>query len=204
MIGLPVLRESDHTYWLDGRQVPGVTSILAPLCSFEFVKADVLQAAADFGTAVHLACELDDLGTLDEEALDPALAPYLSAWRKFSRDCAVEWDLIEQTVYHPTLRYAGKLDRYGRVVGSTALVDIKSTAALYQSVGPQLAAYLKAIPGAPVLTKRLAVQLRADATYAVKEYTGALDFPAFASLVTLRNWCVANNVTPNFKEKEHV
>lgn len=204
MSALPVLRESDHTYWLDGLQVPGVTSILAPLCSFEFVKPEVLQAAADFGTAVHLACELDDLGTLDEEALDPALAPYLSAWRKFSADNAVKWELIESVVYHPTLRYAGKLDRYGTVKGSPAVVDIKSTTALYASVGPQLSAYLKALPNAPILTKRLAVQLRADATYAVKEYTSGLDGAVFASLVTVHNWCAANNITPNFKETEHV
>lgn len=201
---IPVLRESDHTYWLDGKRVPGVTSILAPLCSFEFVKPEVLDAAAKFGTAVHLACELDDLGTLDEETLDPALAPYLSAWRKFSLDHEVQWSLIEQTVYHPTLRYAGKLDRFGTVRDAPAMVDIKSTAALYPSIGPQLAAYLKAIPGAPTLTKRLAVQLRADATYVVKEYTSALDFSAFASLVTLHHWCEANHITPNFKEKEHV
>jgi hypothetical protein len=201
---MPVLRESDHTYWLDGKQVPGVTSILAPLSNFDFVSADVLKAAADFGTAVHLACELDDYGTLDEEELDPALAPYLSAWRKFSAEHKVQWTAIEELVYHPSLRYAGKLDRYGVVDGTSAVVDIKSSAALYPSVGPQLAAYLRAIPDALPLTKRLAVQLRPDATYVLKEYTSALDFPAFASLVTLRNWCAANNVTPSFKEPEHV
>lgn len=201
---MPVLRESDHTYWLDGQQVPGVTSILAPLSNFDFVSAEVLQAAADFGTAVHLACELDDLGTLDEEQLDPALAPYLSAWRKFSAEHKVQWTAIEELVYHQSLRYAGKLDRYGVVDGSSAVVDIKSSAALYPSVGPQLAAYLKAIPGALPLTKRLAVQLRPDATYVLKEYTSALDFPAFASLVTLHNWCAVNHITPSFKEIEHV
>lgn len=201
---MPVLRESDHTYWLDGQQIPAVTSILAPLCSFEFVREDVLQAAADFGTAVHLACELDDLGTLDEETLDPALAPYLSAWRKFCDEHQVAWHRIEEVVYHPTLRYAGKLDRFGTVRGNPAIVDIKSTAQLYASVGPQLAAYLKALRDAPPLTKRLAVQLKADATYAVREYTSALDFPAFASLTTLHNWCTANHITPTFKEREHV
>jgi hypothetical protein len=184
--------------------VPGVTSILAPLCSFEFVNADVLQAAADFGTAVHLACELDDLGTLDEEQLDPALAPYLSAWRKFSRDHEVKWSKIEELVYHPAMGYAGKLDRYGLVMGDDAVVDIKSSAALYPSVGPQLAAYAKAIPDASLLTKRIAVQLRGDGSYIAKKYTSPNDWPVFASLITLRNWCAPHNITPNFKEIEHV
>lgn len=203
MIKKPVLDEATHTYWLDGQKVPGVTSILAPLCNFDFVRPDVLKAAAAFGTAVHLACELDDLNDLDTDALDPALLPYVQGWRKFSADHAVKWELIEDLVYHPALRYAGKLDRYGLVKGEPTVVDIKSTAQLYPSVGPQLAAYQKAIPGAPLLTKRLAVQLKPDGTYTAKPYTSPLDWPLFASLVTLRSWCAANNVTPKFLTLEN-
>jgi hypothetical protein len=187
-----------HTYRMNGEVVPGVTSILKPLSDFSMVPVDVLKAASAFGTAVHLACELWDKGVLDEEALDPALVPYLEGWKRFCTDHAVEWTLIEAKVYHPTMRYAGTLDRYGKVMGKAAVVDIKTSAELYPSVGPQLAAYKNAIPDAPPVTARMAVQLKADGNYVAKTYTNRTDWPMFASLVTVRNWCAEHNVTPHF------
>lgn len=60
--------------------------MLAPLCDFSRVPLHVLKAAARFGTAVHRACELDDLGELDEATLDARLAGHLHAWRSFCRE----------------------------------------------------------------------------------------------------------------------
>jgi hypothetical protein len=75
-----------HRYSVRGAAVPGVTEILAPLNDFRKIPHHVLEAAARFGTAVHKACELDDLGVLDEATLDSALAGPLHAWRSFCRD----------------------------------------------------------------------------------------------------------------------
>lgn len=188
--------EASHTYHFGGQVVPGVTSILAPLTDFSRVPPAVLEAASQFGKAVHRACELDDLGELDEDALDPALKPYLEAWRKFSAEYEVQWDEIEKPIYHPTLRYAGTPDRKGLVRGMRAVVDIKSTAQLYPSVGPQLAAYAQA--GNEPFAHRIAVQLKADGTYVAKTYSDPTDFPVFASLLTVRNWCARHSITPNF------
>lgn len=187
--------EASHTYRFNGNVVPGVTSVLSPLTDFSRVPPHVLEAASNFGKAVHRACELDDLGELDEAALDAALVPYLQAWRKFSAEHAVEWDQIEQPIYHPTLRYAGTPDRFGKVRGQIAVVDIKSTAALYPAVGPQLSAYAHAL--VHPYADRIAVQLKADGTYVAKPYTDPADFPVFASLLTLRNWCARHSITPN-------
>jgi hypothetical protein len=175
--------------------VPGVTSILAPLTNFDNVPPAVLEAASNFGKAVHLACELDDLGTLDVATLDAALVPYLDAWRLFSVEHAVQWELIEAQVYNKTLRYAGTLDRFGLVKGARAVVDIKSTVALYPSVGPQLSAYAQAL--AEPHANRIAVQLKPDGTYVAKPYTDPSDWPMFASLLTVRNWCARHRITPN-------
>lgn len=190
--------EATHTYRYNGNVVPGVTSILAPLTDFSRVPEHVLQAAADFGTAVHKACELDDLGELDEDSLDPALVPYLAAWRQFSAEHAVSWELIEQPVYHKALGYAGTLDRLGLVDGLLSVLDIKSSAQLYPSVGPQLAAYQQAADRPTV--QRLAVQLKDNGAYELKAYTDPTDWPAFASLLTLRTWCKQHGITPNFKD----
>lgn len=194
--------DASHTYEWDGRKVPGVTSILAPLTDYSRVPRATLEEAALFGKAVHLACELDDLKDLDEGALDPALAPYLAGWRAFSRDYAVQWDDIEQPGYHKTLGYAGTPDRVGTVRGLRAVVDIKTTVVLYPSVGPQLAAYDQLNTQVAGLQTRLGVQLCADGAYMVKEYTDPSDWPLFCSLLTLRNWCMRHSLHPNFSESQ--
>lgn len=190
--------EASHTYQFNGQVVPGVTSILSPLTDFSRVPPAVLEAASQFGKAVHRACELDDLGELDEAALDPALKPYLQAWRKFSAEHQVQWDVIEEPVYHITMRYAGTPDRFGLVNGVRTVVDIKSTAQLYPAVGPQLAAYANAL--LEPFAIRMAVQLKADGTYVAKAYKDPTDWPMFASLLTLRTWCKQHSITPNFKD----
>ncbi len=189
-----------HTYRFEGQPVPGVTTILKPITDFSAVPPQVLAAAAAFGIAVHRACELDDLGELDEGQLDPALVPYLEGWRKFSADHAVQWSHIESPVYHPVFRYAGTLDRFGLVNGLNTVVDIKSSAQLYPSVGPQLAAYANALPGKFTAVKRMAVQLKADGTYTAKEYADPIDWPLFCSLLTVRTWCARHSITPNLKD----
>lgn len=190
----------EHVYRWHGQRVPGVTSILKPLTDYGSVPASVLQAASEFGKAVHLACELDDLGELDVYALDDALAPYLSGWRKFCADTSAEWQLIEKPLYNEAMRYAGTADRIGMVNGKLAVVDIKTTAALYPSVGPQLSAYAHAYNPMDAKTmQRIAVQLKADGTYTAKPYTDPTDWPVFMSLLTVRNWCARHNINPNFK-----
>lgn len=192
-----------HEYRWNGAKVPGVTSILEPLSNFDFVHPEVLRAAQEFGTAVHLTCELADLGTLDEPALDPELQPYLMGWRQFCADHACEWELIEHPVYHQTMRYAGTLDRKGLVDGRKTVLDIKTSAALYPSVGPQTAAYARALPEGPSLD-RAAVRLKGDGTYEFKHFRNPMDWPLFCSLITLRTWCKDNRITPYFKEHAHV
>lgn len=195
-----------HEYRHGGALVPSVTQILRPMMDLDHVDADLLRRAQDFGTAVHMACELDDLGRLDESALDAELLPYLLAWRKFCRDHNCMWQCVETRVYHPTLRYAGTLDRKGIVDGFPAIVDIKSGTALYASVGPQLAAYAQAHaigakePAMAGVYRRYAVRLHQDG-YELKQYTNPSDWAVFASLLTLRNFCGQHRIT--LKEISH-
>jgi hypothetical protein len=195
--------EATHTYRWNGEVVPGVTSILRPLCSFDFVKSDVLAAASAFGTAVHRACELDDRNALDEEALDPELVPYLEQWRRFCADFECEWEWIEAPFYHRTMRYAGTVDRIGKVKRERAVLDIKTSASLYPSVGPQTAAYARAYdPDTGQSLKRYGLRLHPTG-YELRPYTNPADWSVFCSLITLRGWCSANNVTPQFQEPQH-
>ena len=188
-----------HQYQYAGVTVPGVTQVLAPLANFAMVHPDVLAAAQQFGTAAHLACELDDIGKLDERSLDPSLAPYLAAWRKFSADYQAVWQGIELRVFNRQFGYAGTLDRVGTVKGQQAIVDIKSGTSLLPTVGPQLAAYAHAFD--PVLARsvlRYAVRLHPDG-YEVKQYTDPTDWPVFASLLTLRGFCTRHRINTIFQ-----
>lgn len=195
--------EARHVYFFDGRAVPSVTQVLKPMQNFDFVKPEVLQAAADFGTAVHMACELDDLDELDMDSVDHALIEPLEAWRQFCRDYGVIWQAIEAPVFSKRNLYAGKIDRFGLVENELAIVDIKTSAQLSPVVGLQLAGYEIAIKEALNMQntpmKRYAVQLKQDGGYHVQMYQDPADAAIFLSLRSLMAWCSSNKVNKNFK-----
>jgi hypothetical protein len=187
-----------HRYSVDGVVVPSVTQVLAPLSDYRRVRPDVLDAARHLGTAVHTACDLDDRGTLDERSVQPVLRGFLAGWRLFCAEHHAVWSAIEQCVYHPALGYAGRLDRLGTVDGVPTVVDLKTSARLSPAVGPQLAAYAKALPEPGPGIRRLAVQLRPDGRYTQREYADPMDWAVFASLLTLRTFCREHQITPHF------
>src|SRR3990167_1495715 len=93
---------------------PRVTTILskAGLISFSYLNPNVLKNAQLFGTAVHKAAELYDLGTLDIRKLSAPLLPYLTAWQKFKADYKIqEFIAIEKHVISEKWQYRGTLDR---------------------------------------------------------------------------------------------
>lgn len=136
--------EARHEYRLDGRSLPSVTKVLGILQDFGGVPAEVLARAAEFGRHVHQAVDLYNKRTLDEGSLDPALVPYLDAWRTFLADTGAVVVESEKRVWHRTLHYAGTLDVLADWRGRRCLIDIK-TGALPRTVGAQTAAYWAAL-----------------------------------------------------------
>jgi hypothetical protein len=134
--------EASHTYRVGERVVPSVTQLLAPIKpDFSMVPPGVLERKRQLGTDVHLACELDDdddLGEVDDEIL-----PYLQAWRQFRADTGAEVLANERQLYHPTLMFAGTLDRMMIMPSSreTWLLDLKTSIDPHPSYGVQLAGY---------------------------------------------------------------
>jgi hypothetical protein len=78
-----VFTQEDHTYRLDGEPLPSVSRIKSPLTDFSMVDPEVLQRAADFGTACHKMVELHLAGQLDMSSLDENLFGCLDAWELF-------------------------------------------------------------------------------------------------------------------------
>lgn len=181
-----------HEYRHNGSVVPSVTQVLGPLYDWSMVKEELLRLAAERGDAVHTATELDDLGDLDESSVDPAIAGYLEAWRKFRADTGFVPDLIEQRVYHPLHRYAGTLDRGGMLGKRYALIDIKTSSQLHPATAIQTAGYAAAhlARGGRPFQTRHAVKLQADGRYSLSpSYTDqAGDFAVFLSLLTVARY----------------
>lgn len=183
-----------HRYTVGGLRLPSVTEVLDPLLELDGIPRAVLKAAGEFGTHVHMACDLYDRGVLDEPALDPHLAPYLAAWKIFLRETGAEVIATEARVAHPKLRYAGTLDKIVRWTrrGRHELVqiDIKS-GEVPRTVGPQTAAYNEAAIQTGVITgpiPRFALQLRGDATYRLLAQKSPTDWSIFLSALNLHHW----------------
>lgn len=119
--------EDTHTYLLEGQELPSVSQLCVPLRQeiYKDVPKWQLEAAAHRGTAVHEASEA--LDTTGKAEIDGEFLPYLTAYKTFLQEHPPLWAMIERPCYHPTQHYAGTIDRYGRVDGYRALVDIKTT-----------------------------------------------------------------------------
>lgn len=178
-----------HAYTVEGRRVPSVTQVLAPLIDYSKVPPDTLERARLLGSAVHRMTELYDLDDLDMDSLADELRPYLTAWIKFRAETGFVPETIEKRMFHPALRFAGTPDRSGLINGRRAVVDIKKMLRLGPVIGLQLAAYRELFAkNGTVIEDRYGLGLRADGTYRLVPYTDKSDWPTFLSLLTLRNW----------------
>jgi hypothetical protein len=179
----------EHRYFLGQRELPAVSRILDAVFPWE---GPVDNFYLNRGTAVHLACELDDLGELDEDKLDEELWPYLEAWRSFRKSSGFvpDPDGIEQRRYHAWLFYAGTIDRVGRLrSGRKIVIDIK-TGGKYPRYRLQLAAYVNLLSN-PMDYLRGSVTLDPDGSPSFDEYPplttqeGAEDLAIFRSVLNL-------------------
>jgi hypothetical protein len=190
--------EGTHRYWLDGRPVPSVTQVLAPSrADLLAIPSDILERKRALGVAVHRATELIDLGEeLDPDSLDETWLPYIAAWRKFRAEVDFQITHVERKVWHRQMRYAGTLDRFGILEKRwPTVIDVKCSAQLHPSYGPQLAAYARGHAHIEepdremeVRYRRFVVQLKPDGTYRMPEYTNPLDWAGFAGLLAFNQW----------------
>lgn len=178
-----------HTYSVDGKRVPSVTQIVAPLYDFSMVADELMRLAQERGSAVHLATELHDCDDLDEESLDPQLIPYLNAYKRFRAETGFVPELIEHQIHDSISSYAGTIDRFGTLNKTSVLIDIKACSSLHKAVGVQLAAYQSGLAkdGIKALA-RYALQLRKDGTYRLQRYADPNDLPTFHALLTVQRF----------------
>jgi hypothetical protein len=182
-----------HRYSVDGRTVPSVTQVIAPLYEWLSVPPHVLERKGRLGTAVHMATEFDDKGTLAESSVSDEVRGYLEAWRKFRRETKFLPTLIEHRVYNRERGYAGTIDRVGVFPSepeAVAVIDVKS-GAQSDAHGVQIAGYGLAYVAEKQLRtypSRRAVYLSADGTYRLHRFTDPADHPTFLGLLSVSQW----------------
>lgn len=187
-------RASDHTYWLGSRRLPSVSEVIAPLSPFAngSIPSRHLDAARLRGSAVHLACQLDDERDLEEASLDPWLQPYVVAWRDFRRLWVGELLAIERPLADATRGFAGTPDRIARSrEGRLVVVDIKTgDSAPVHAI--QLAAYAELaraeFEAGARRVQRLVVRLMPDGKFSLIEHKTGSDWNVFLAALSLWKW----------------
>jgi hypothetical protein len=195
----PILLEPDHTYIWRGEELVSVTQVIEQvgLIDLTRVPSETLWYTAEWGRMIHRACELHDRGTLDYDALDPDLRPYVDAYLAFLETgiFKVDPDWIERRLAHPRFRYAGTPDRVGwSASGHRAVLDLKSgvTTGLHPANGLQLAAYGELIhenDGGKVLV-RFGLQLCPGKRppYRLEAYRDPDDLRVFLNALSVVQW----------------
>ena len=178
--------ETAHRYYLNGATIPSVTQVLecAGLVNYGFL-GERRDEYLERGRAVHLAAQRYDEGNLAEAGVPLEFRGYLQAWRAFRNDYAFVPTFIEHRVLHADYKYAGTLDRTGRIGDGTEIIlDIK-TGVAPTAVRYQLAAYAACLPH-PRTRRRRCVELHADGSYRVIAFETSdylRDFNVFAAAI---------------------
>lgn len=158
-----------HLYRLNGSKVPSVTQVLKSVGIID--DSWFTEHSAWRGSVVHMVCQLEDEGDLDEASVAPEVTGYLEAWRRFKLDTGFVAEVNEEPMFSTKLGFAGTPDRIGTVFDcSRTVVDLKS-GAVQKAARIQLAAYqILADENGYRAINRVAVQLKPDGKYRCSPY----------------------------------
>ena len=188
--------EETHTYTLNGVELPSVTQIITSigLVDYSMISKDLLDYKADIGRKVHKTIEYHDNNELDDSELHPLLKNYLEQWKKFKKDFRFHIVESEIKTFHPVYKYAGTVDKLGRIDDYYVIVDIKSGGAS-PSHSIQTSAYKEMIEKNMKIKvrKRYAVYLTEE-NYTVVEHKDN-DLGVFLAALSIYNWKKKNKLT---------
>ena len=169
-----VFEEETHRYFLDGKEVPSVSALLEPLNKsvYSDIPSDILQAAAERGTAVHRATEDIDAGISFDFCEE--WFGYIEAYMDFKKEHEVKWFATEQMYASKKHKFAGTVDRVGMIDDNFSILDIKTTSTIHKTlVIPQLTLYEMLYDeevGVDKVEKRYILQLQKKGKYKLQEF----------------------------------
>jgi hypothetical protein len=194
--------EVGHRYFLDGRQIPGITSVLADLGYNGAGAAFFTENSRSRGTAVHAICaavdtyapeavHLEDALSVFSAPIAESLHPYLAGWLLFRREHRFETGTWEQRVHSGPLMVAGTIDVTGTAGSTPTILDIKTwnpaPVKPKRSAELQLAAYALMSAGfrdGPCV-QRWIVCLSGDGRYRLLPCTNRVDFSIVTSIAAV-------------------
>lgn len=167
-----VFSEEGHKYFLDGKRTTSVTTILSGGIPKPFLVPWAARRAAEYAVA-NPGASLDEIRTAPDRERDAAgirgtavhdiaeriihgepvdvpeeLYPYVDGYVRFLDAFRVEPILIEKTVAHRGMGYAGRFDAIVRLPGlngdDPVMVDLKTSNGVYRETKAQCAAYSEA------------------------------------------------------------
>ena len=189
--------EAAHVYRWDGRVVPNVTKIIAPLTDYSHIPPDVLLRAQEQGKAIHKMVELDCQNRLNVATLPDWMRPRYAAWCRFKEQTGfICWD-TERRGYNETYGYGYTLDLAGRLpylkdIRGGALLDVKRSLYAGAAIGLQLAAYEdcrnREVPRDLSTSYRFALVLNDNEQYRLEPFTDRDDHLAFLACLQQLRW----------------
>lgn len=174
-------RESDHTYWMFGGEVPGVTTILKAAGLYN--ESFFTEESRNRGTYIHKACLYHLQGDLAEENIPEEYRGYVEAFKLFmaESECKPIVEQCEVPLFSNVFRYAGIPDMPCMFKGRMSLVDFK-TGAETPVTGIQLAAYVQLMD---TPADRYGLYLKADGKYRLIPYCDRKDLAVFNAALTM-------------------
>lgn len=184
----------EHSYWLDGRRLPGVTETISRIAPHPNIDEWYLQR----GAAVHAAVALSLRGELDPDSVDDRIKGRIESVLKFISDQKLTPLMLETPLASRRYQFAGTLDFLGQnEQDGRVLADWKGS--LFPQVEPQMGAYALLLEESPhkKCDKAIAVETRDDGTYKCRWFTKRdiqIAKQTFLSFLTARNWLDANKI----------
>lgn len=171
--------EASHTYYWNGKEVPGVSEILKKVgLSKDNYGSDTFYR--DRGIAVHLAINFYLSGDLDTASLDPVIVPYFEGFLRY-------WDKHKEPIvskeamgYSEIYKYAGTWD----LETEDRLVDWKCSKS-HDKVAELQGEGYKLLVGPPFKDFRV-VQFPGDGTFKIFEYGKGIDI--WPSVMRIYSW----------------
>lgn len=181
----PVLtRDASHQYWLNGKRIPSVSSLLRRTGHTHEIPG-FAQAAVELGTNVDDLLTYADTGRLHEFTIDPSADAWIEEYEQAKRELGITtWQKIRPMDWHREDLYAGEPDR----VNPDLIADIKTGKNLYKHYRVQTALYGRIHK----CRQRVIIWLRGSGTFDVAEqlvwYKDATDFDEAERVVRSCQW----------------
>ena len=183
--------ESDHSYWIGDRRLPGVTETISRLAPHRNVDEWYLQR----GAAVHAAVALALKDELDPESVDERITGRINSVLKFLSDTGLTPTFLEKPLVSTRYQFAGTLDYFGNTPdGKRVLADWKGS--LAPQVEPQMGAYALLLEeSGHTCDMAVAVETHDDGKYRCRWFDKRAVRAAsqtFLAFLTTKNWLETN------------